>query len=531
MTEPPVPIGAVVDAIASALIADVDARATVVGGVVEWLDAQRAQVGDHAAAWAAARTVSDSLAAIGRGAAPALPLDQLGLLASLPVAAQVAAALHHLAGLDVDAVAAATSRPPSEVRHLLGEVRRRATGTPTAPPPPPPPAEAPPPPQAPPTAQAPPSPPAPPAPPPQRPAPDGGMLFGSSDGGTTTPTRHRRRVRRSRRRSTPWLAGGAAAIAALVVGGIVANAMRPDPEPRERVEGEVGGSVTIERSQLSKGCDSPEGDAALEPQVQTLRTAERDRSYRIVAPAPVSPGRPRPLIVAFGDLGQSLDEQVAAAQLDPVAVALTAVVVTVAPAQGYPQWNVTDRVGDPDDIGLTNSIIERESRRLCIDQTRIVVAGQGAGAHFAATYACANREVVSGVVLVAGVHRPARCNLGDGSTSILAVLGSADDVFPLTGGTGDGYERLEAAAGGLNDGARYRVAPALETLDRYAADLDCVGTASMPLGLVAVRIATSCAGTAEVWRVVLDGAGHEWYGATNELILRFMTDEGPLGTR
>lgn len=323
----------------------------------------------------------------------------------------------------------------------------------------------------------------------------------------------------------------AAAVAALVVGGIVASALRPDAPRRERAVGGVGDSVSVTRSQLSKGCETSAGDAELEAQVVNLRSGDAERSYRIIAPPPLTPGQPRPLIVDFGDLGQSLDAQAAAAQLDAIAVALKAVVVTVAPARGFPQWNVLDAAGDPDDIGLTNAIIERESRRLCIDQTRMIVAGQGAGAHFAAAYACTNTDAIAGMILVAGAYHPPRCDIGDGPISVLAVLGAEDDVFPLNGGSGPGFERAKAEAGGLNDGSVYRLAPPQETLDRFARDLDCAGTATMPLGLVSVRIATSCDGDAEVWRVVLDGAGHEWYGATNELILRFMTEEGPLGTR
>ena len=93
-----------------------------------------------------------------------------------------------------------------------------------------------------------------------------------------------------------------------------------------------------------------------------------------------------------------------------------------------------------------------------------------------------------------------------------------------------GFTALASAADSLGNGARYPLASPQTALDRFVRDLRCTGTASMPLGLVTVRIATSCEGTREVWRVTVD-SGHEWYPITNDLLVRFMTNDGPLAAR
>ncbi|MFN8051152.1 MAG: hypothetical protein U0Q22_06955 [Acidimicrobiales bacterium] len=507
--------------ILGALLVDEGVVGAMAQQVTGWVASHRDEVGAHELAWTAAQSVTAALQAIGQGAGCALDDDDLATLRGLPLAAQVTVVLHHFVGLDETTVAAETSRTVDEVNHLL-DIVGEASESPAAP-----------------EAAAAPEPVAVPVPVPvavAAPEPEPEPVADITAPPVATPVEHV--VRRPRRKrppvptpTRPWIVA-AIVVLALVAAGIAARNLRDDsPRARPPVTAGLADAESVTRRQLSSGCDSKAGDAALEAQTVDLTFDDTHRSYRIVAPAAITPGSPRPLIVDFGDLGQSIDDHVAESHLDQTAVALKAIVITVRSATKFPQWNVADTSGDADDMGFVTRVIQRERKRLCVDQTRIIAAGRGAGAHFAAAYACRNPGIVSGLVLVAGVYRSTDCSAGAGrGLSILAVLGSKDDTFPLSGGTGAGFTALASAADSLGNGARYPLASPQTALDRFVRDLRCTGTASMPLGLVTVRIATSCEGTREVWRVTVD-SGHEWYPITNDLLVRFMTNDGPLAAR
>ena len=316
-------------------------------------------------------------------------------------------------------------------------------------------------------------------------------------------------------------------VLALVAAGIAANNLRDDsPATTTGAASGLGDAASVSREQLSAGCATPAGDAAVTPGTVDTTIDGTARSYRVIAAAPVAAGRPRPLVIAFGDVGQSVDQLVAESRLDDLAAALKLVVVTVAPSGDPTQWNVTGSSDGPDDAALVEQIIRDQAAQLCIDQTRVLLAGRGAGAHVAAAFACSHPGEVSGLILVAGVYRTSSCTTA-GPFSMLAVLGADDDTYPMSGGNSPSFE--EAFGDRLGDGAAYEPVAPPATLDAWADELGCVSNASQQIGLATARIDTTCDDDGEVWRVVIPGAGHEWYPATYDLMVQFLTT-GPFRT-
>ena len=78
-------------------------------------------------------------------------------------------------------------------------------------------------------------------------------------------------------------------------------------------------------------------------------------------------------------------------------------------------------------------------------------------------------------------------------------------------------------------GETLREACSLATLDGEGICRVTLNNASQQIGLATARIDTTCDDDGEVWRVVIPGAGHEWYPATYDLMVQFLTT-GPFRT-
>ena len=503
---------AVSRAILGGLIADDTRSDEVVASVTAWIGAHADRVGRHTVAWTAAKSVELGLDAIDAGAAAVPTAAQLRVFRTLPVGSRVVVALHEFCGLDDDEVARVTARPIAEVKGLLDTVGHGVAPEPATllepepePEPEPDPVLEP--------VGGPPAPPPAVTPPPTIAAPSRSARRKAAAGPRSSRTR--------------WWIVAAVVVLALVAAGIAANNLRDDaPATTAGAASGLGDAASVSREQLSAGCATPAGDAAVTPGTVDTTIDGTARSYRVIAASPVAAGRPRPLVIAFGDVGQSVEQQVAESRLDDLAAALKLVVVTVAASGDPAQWNVTGSSDGPDDAALVEQIIRDQAARLCIDQTRVLLAGRGAGAHVAAAFACSHPGEVSGLILVAGVYRTSSCTTA-GPFSLLAVLGADDDTYPMSGGNSPSFE--EAFGDRLGDGAAYEPVAPPATLDAWADELGCVSNASQQIGLATARIDTTCDDDGEVWRVVIPGAGHEWYPATYDLMVQFLTT-GPFRT-
>ena len=509
--------------------------------VVVWLAGDATRLGERSLAWAAARASEVAFAEIDAGATPKVPRDTVEAFRALAPPTRVIVALHELCGLSDPEVAAATGQPLDRVVTALDQVGPPPAGAPPVDLPPPvtaPPAA----PEPRPTTAAPPvaatplrppssTPPGTPGPAP-RPFPGpGARSTGPVDltesmlppAAPVEPSAQRRRRRTAQpKRGTPrWWLVAAIVVLALVAAGIAANNLRDD-EPTTPSKPATGltDPTTLRRDEQSRGCGTAEGDAASELTTAELEVGGAKRTYRVAAGAPLEPGQPRTLMVLAGDVGETADQLADTARVSQLATALQLVVVVLGPSEGVPQWNVAGSSDDPDDLAFVDQVLTAESASRCINPRRIIVGGHGAGAHFAAEYVCTRPGMASGLVQVAGVRIPPSCKVPS-SLSILAVLGDADEVLPLDGSLSPAFESL--FGDDRREGSVYDLDAPTTALDEWADVLGCSGTASQSLGLVTMLIDPNCDRGGEVWRVVLPGAGHEWYPATYDLLVQFLT--------
>ncbi|MEZ5322611.1 MAG: hypothetical protein R2698_11185 [Microthrixaceae bacterium] len=441
--------------------------------VMAWLDEHRAEIGDHAVAWAASKACDLGIERAERGAASAIDTQELARFSELPTAARVTVALVRFCNLGVDDVATLTAREPWEIDALLRfddgtdlHPRTEDTGP--------------------------------------RPQP-------------TDPALRRRRLGIALAVTT--------VLGTLVIAGMVARSGKGASRQHPVAKARLASAALVNRSDRSKACTDGTPQAALPPRVDRLDVSGEERTVRWVAGSPSAPDAPRLLVVDLPDLGQSIDEHVAETSFDTFARAANAVVATVGPADRA-AWNVTASPDGPADDAYLEQVLRRGGEEFCVSPRRVVLAGRGAGAHLAAAFACRHPATVRALILVAGVYHPEEC-ASDAVDSVLSFRGSADEVFPPSGGTGAAYD-LALSRVEVRDGTDYRLGATNADLNRWASLLGCRGAATQQIGFVDVRIVTRCgrSGTGELWRVTRP-EGHVWFGSVYDVAFQFVTT-GPL---
>jgi len=503
-------------AVLARLVDDPARAATIAAEVDEWIAANPEEVGPHEVAWASARAIAGSLTAIDEGVASPISTDRLAPFRDLPVGAQVVVVLARFATLSIAEIAAVTQRPIEDVQALIDAADTAAISSAatsnaatsnaalTA------------------TTEE----PGVPLPPPPVPVPAAAAGSGPPplDDAAAPP-------RPKRGSSAKWLVVAVVVVLALIAGGIATRNLGDsdtDAQPTATTPPTLVEPAFVDRDQLSAGCSTPGGSAELLAQTAATTVDSIERTYRVVAAPPAAQGAPRPLILDFGDLAQTVGDHVNASGTDALAVSLGAVVVTPISLGALYQWNVTDAAEAPSDINLAAAIIGRETVRFCIDQRRVLIIGFGGGAHMAASAACALPGLVTAAVLVAGAYAPDPCS-ADTSQSLMLLTGTNDRFYPPEGGTGPDYAALVPDPEQLGNGSNYEPAAAEDAVQVWTSSRECRGAANRSISGVEVQISTDCANDTEIWSVQF-AAGHQWFEPTNGLITQFV-DAGPLGTR
>ena len=549
-----------------------------------WLVSHARTVGEDRTAWASSKAIDAALLAIEYGAGPSLPPERMAQLRAMPIAARVTSALQYLCGMTVDEVAAAARRTPEEVTTLIGlpepPLEQPGAGQPTttaaaliAPPAPdrsaPVDGTA----DAPATAArlgavslfrraesapgangemlAPDTSPdaapiavpevehqseAEPEPEPEPSAPAKLFATPAAASGTeaaarlgniappapAAPVDPTAAPRRRRGRSLLWVGLAVLVILGLVGGGIAWSKTRQQRiTTKSNSPSGVGEPTTVRREIRSAGCDTPKGADGIDASIAALPYQGITRGYRVVAPAPATPGAARPLIIDFADLAETTATHVAGAGIDELAKTNHAIILSPTAATAFPQWNVLAAEGEPDDVGFARALIAQATATYCVDENRIVVMGQGAGAHLAAVVACAEDSQVTALVMVAGTYRPETCTRQAGLT-VISILGTNDRTYPVTGGIGPEFDTVVPDRTVLQVGATYSPAAADPTLDLWASSQKCNAAANRQIERVIVRV-SRCQPSGAIWRSTV-AKDHEWYAETNPLIGAYLSD-------
>jgi polyhydroxybutyrate depolymerase len=233
----------------------------------------------------------------------------------------------------------------------------------------------------------------------------------------------------------------------------------------------------------------------------TLVWGGQRRTYLLHLPARPTAGHPALVVVLHG--ATLTDAQTEAYyRWDDLADASTFAVA-------YPQgigdaWNAGSCCADApsrrtDDVGFIGAVLSDATGRAGADPARRYLVGVSNGAMMALRYECARPGQLAAIGSVAGTftspcdHPP--------PVPFIAIHGLADRVVtyqpsPTTSEAGP-YMRL----------------PAQETIARYLAADGCHGTRTVTAGAVHTLTGV-CAPGLDVTAITIDGAGHQWPGAT-----------------
>ena len=214
-----------------------------------------------------------------------------------------------------------------------------------------------------------------------------------------------------------------------------------------------------------------------------------------------------PLVFSWHGFGSNAADHLAYADFRPLAETEHFLVV-VPQGAGYPtRFNLgAGIVGDTDDVAFANELIDRLASDYCVDESRVYSAGVSNGAGMSALLACraADRFAAIGMNALLLFLEPCAAP----SPAVLGMMGDADLVVPVQGG------RVNCCGG-------WPIAPAAETMARWAAHAGCDGEGREKeiADHVDRTTWTGCDGDVEVQYYAIDGGGHTWPGGPDTHLL------------
>ena len=189
--------------------------------------------------------------------------------------------------------------------------------------------------------------------------------------------------------------------------------------------------------------------------------------------------------------------------------------VTITPDGSGPVPHWDTRLESTDMVFLVD-VLDEVEQTLCIDESRVFVAGYSNGAFAASVLACAYSDRIAAVAPVAGIRNVPGCAPAR-PVPVVAFHGTADEFVRFEGGLGSGVADLPPAeAQALIDLA----APtdSGESIPEVAAAwAQRNGCAAAPkersVASDVTLVRYRCPGRADVQLYVAEGAGHTWPGS------------------
>lgn len=241
----------------------------------------------------------------------------------------------------------------------------------------------------------------------------------------------------------------------------------------------------------SATCDLPHASGV---SMEQLTSGQRQRSYRLFVP-PGYDGRQRlPLVLDLHGSGGNAAGEARNSGLETLSTSERFIVATLEGENS--RWNVPVQEGRADDVLYVSDVIDRVSKQVCTDATRVYATGFSGGARMSSLLACKLGSRLAAIAPVSGLRFPGPC---DGrSIPVLTFHGLADPQNTYDGHVpGRGGEWVESVPDALNGWARHN---------------SCKGDVILedsPGPLSTMRYA-GCADGAEVRLIRIDGLGHRW---------------------
>ena len=216
----------------------------------------------------------------------------------------------------------------------------------------------------------------------------------------------------------------------------------------------------------------------------SLRSSDLDRSYKQYVPASYD-ATLTPLVIDLHGYLSGADVQAMMSDFGAFSEHAGFIVATPQGNGPLPYWNAVPHPDLPDDVQFISDVIDDVSSRLCIDPTRVYVAGLSNGAFLTSLVACRLADKVAAVAAVAGLQMPADCSPSR-PVPILAIHGTADQFVPYDGGPGPALDTLKWNAESTRAFAGLPYAPVTDTLGEWAAIDGCARPTSrrsrLPIG-------------------------------------------------
>jgi polyhydroxybutyrate depolymerase len=261
----------------------------------------------------------------------------------------------------------------------------------------------------------------------------------------------------------------------------------------------------------------------------SLRSSDLDRSYKQYVPAGYD-ATPTPLVIDLHGYLSGADVQAMMSDFGAFSEHAGFIVATPQGNGPLPYWNAVPHPDLPDDVQFISDVIDDVSSRLCIDPTRVYVAGLSNGAFLTSLVACRLADKVAAVAAVAGLQMPADCSPSR-PVPILAIHGTADQFVPYDGGPGPALDTLKWNAESTRAFAGLPYTPVTDTLGEWAAIDGCARPPrdeAVSPSVTVVRY-DDCREGSAVELFVVAGGGHTWPGSAfskaSESVLGPTTDE------
>ena len=308
-----------------------------------------------------------------------------------------------------------------------------------------------------------------------------------------------------------------AALAAIVVIATACSGPTASSTSRSAAAPTVGPTAAVSgASTPSPGCGKTSARSGTTHDTMTL--AGLGRSWDLHVPAAHDGRTPIPLVVQLHGYGGNPSEM-AFTGLEALGDEEGFIVATPLGRGSKPHWlfeldkpalDVT--LANPD-IAFIGALIERLGHNLCLDTSRIFVAGHSNGAWMTSALPCALGDRIAAIAPVSGVLdfgdacRPAR------PVPVIAFHGSADTVLPIEGGFDPALlEELKLDTSGSFGGDNPIWAVPIR--ERMAGLATRAGCRSQPVSdsvsADAERLVWACPAGMGMQLVVVDGGGHDW---------------------
>jgi polyhydroxybutyrate depolymerase len=250
----------------------------------------------------------------------------------------------------------------------------------------------------------------------------------------------------------------------------------------------------------SQGCDASEPDRTSGTGLP-FHVAGEDRTYNLSVPGDAADHDALPVVVNLhGALGTS-NAQDASSGWPALGDREGFVVITPQAAEPDRFWGLA---ADSPDFTFVTELIDDVANHVCIDQSRVYLAGFSSGGMLSMALACREPERYAAIAVVAGLIDLEQCQRTD-AVPLIAFHGTADSTIHFDGTYPEGIRLLLQSP----------ETPRAEIARNWALDNRCDDAAPAEATDDDVTVATfSCPSGSDVQFYEIDGGTHSWPGGT-----------------